>query len=445
MGKVNWLRCTVTGPGDLTEQWYSFASKIEVCKERSGKVTYYDYGENRKYCYEHGNNTITVSHIPGDGFAMSTASPLEFLEKIIQKRKSEGTDVICTAGQYNDTKVEIWELRRSEENGVENIKVFINMKNHLPIAAEVKYTDLNGKIGYEGKAKYEYPKNGPTDIYALGVPQTAKVIDASEVVVAEARNVPKLVSTPKPTATPEMAPLPIKLPRPMFVGTPQDIKVARLEKPLGKPRPPFFAPVGTKNVAFGKRAASSDEEPIIGEIEMITDGDKEGSDGSYVELGPFKQHVTIDLGSEHNIYAIVVWHFHMQASVYFDVVVQISSEPNFVKPKTVFNNDIDNSLKFGVGKNMHYVETSEGKLIDAKGTRGRYVRLYSQGSTQNDLNHYIEVEVYGKDSKEEPISAPDDEKRRSDNSEVKKADPNIPKTGMAPLQIKLPKPMFVGT
>jgi len=30
-----------------------------------------------------------------------------------------------------------------------------------------------------------------------------------------------------------------------------------------------------------------------------------------------------------------------------------------------------------------------------KGTKGRYVRLHSQGNTSNDQNHYIEVEVYG--------------------------------------------------
>ena len=45
---------------------------------------------------------------------------------------------------------------------------------------------------------------------------------------------------------------------------------------------------------------------------------------------------------------------------------------------------------------MHYLEKNEGKLIDAKGTRGRYVRLYSNGNTSDDMNHYIEVEVYGK-------------------------------------------------
>ena len=50
---------------------------------------------------------------------------------------------------------------------------------------------------------------------------------------------------------------------------------------------------------------SSDDFPVIGEIEMITDGDKEASDGSFVELGPFQQDVTIDLGEEYKIYAIV--------------------------------------------------------------------------------------------------------------------------------------------
>jgi hypothetical protein len=36
-------------------------------------------------------------------------------------------------------------------------------------------------------------------------------------------------------------------------------------------------------------------EPIIGEVEQVTDGDKEGRDGSYVEFGPGKQYVQIDL------------------------------------------------------------------------------------------------------------------------------------------------------
>lgn len=194
-----------------------------------------------------------------------------------------------------------------------------------------------------------------------------------------------------------MVPLPIELPKPMFVGTPQNILVPNLEKPLGKPRPPFYAPVGTKNVALGKPVTSTDEEPIIGEIPMLTDGDKEASDGSYVELGPFVQSATIDLGAKHNIYAILFWHYHRQARVYNDVVVQVADDPDFItNVRTLFNNDSDNSSGLGIGKDMHYVETAEGKLIDAKGVQARYVRLYSNGNSDDDLNCYIEVEVYGK-------------------------------------------------
>lgn len=200
----------------------------------------------------------------------------------------------------------------------------------------------------------------------------------------------------KPDNNSDLVPIDLKLPKPMFVGTPQNMQVPNLEKPLGKPRPAFLAPKGTKNVALGKPVTSSDEEPIIGEISMITDDDKEASDGSFVELGPFTQYVTIDLGSRQNIYAIVLWHFHKQPRVYFDVIVQVSDDPDFISNvQTVFNNDRDNSSGQGVGKDLHYVETSEGKLIDAKGVQGRYVRCYSNGNTNNDLNHYIEVAVYG--------------------------------------------------
>lgn len=196
--------------------------------------------------------------------------------------------------------------------------------------------------------------------------------------------------------TPELVPIELDLPRPMFVGTPQDTRVVNLEKPLGRPRPPFMAPLGTRNVAEGKPVSSSDEEPIIGELGMITDGDKEAADGSYVELGPLTQHVTIDLEAVHDIYAVVVWHYHKQSRVYFDVVVQVADDADFTKNvRTIFNNDIDNSAGLGAGKDKHYIETNEGKLIDAKGLRGRYARLYSSGNTSNDLNHYIEAAIYG--------------------------------------------------
>ncbi|MHC4283389.1 MAG: hypothetical protein ACYSWZ_10525, partial [Planctomycetota bacterium] len=432
------------------EGWESVNPLRSFEKHNNGKIYFTENNKDKTSRYDPETNTITIVEYKNPSASQQDyASIGDMYIKQISEVEKQGGKVNYEKGIYESRPAIIISIDFNSGGPGGGLRtkmsIIIEPETHLPKKFTAKQW-LKGQYGGLLSGTFDYPETGPKDIYALGVPQTATIIDTREVVVAEAKNEPKLVSTPKPTISPEMAPLAIKLPRAMFVGTPQDLKVARLEKPLGKPRPPFFAPAGTKNVAFGKRVTSTDEEPIIGEIEMITDGDKEGSDGSYAELGPFKQHVTIDLGAEHDIYAIVVWHFHKQPRVYFDVLVQVASEPNFVKPKTVFNNDIDNSLKFGVGKNMHYVETSEGKLIDAKGSRGRYVRLYSKGNTHDDLNHYIEVEVYGKAVKDKSESTPDEKKeRRSDNGEVKKADPNTPKSGMAPLQIKLPKPMFVGT
>jgi hypothetical protein len=212
--------------------------------------------------------------------------------------------------------------------------------------------------------------------------------------------------TPKPVAygTPEpsdnlgsLEPLPIKLPVAMYRDTPRNLKgIENLEPPRGVDRPPFYAPKGALNVALGKPVKLSDENPIVGEAKLVTDGDKNAMEGCFVEMGPFAQYATVDLQGEFEIYAVVFWHFHLSPRSYRDVVVQVSDDPEFNKSLTLFNNDTDNTLGLGVGTDKSYVDTNEGRLVDAKGRHGRYVRLYSNGNNENELNHLIEVEVWGK-------------------------------------------------
>jgi len=198
----------------------------------------------------------------------------------------------------------------------------------------------------------------------------------------------------------EKVELKLQLPKPMFIGTPTNIKSANLEAVTGKSRAPFMVPAGTKLLSLKKVVKASDAQPVIGELDMITDGEKEGGDGYFVELGPGKQWVQVDLGAPYALQAILAWHYHSQARVYRDVVVQVSDDKDFLKGvQTIFNNDHDNSSGLGVGKDKEYIEVAEGRLFDPKGIKGRYVRMYSGGNTTNDLNHYVEIEVYGTPAK----------------------------------------------
>lgn len=193
--------------------------------------------------------------------------------------------------------------------------------------------------------------------------------------------------------------LKIALPKPQFTGTPRPIRSPNLEPPRnGKLYPPIEVPANcNKLLSKGCKVTSSDRDPVIGTLSLITDGDKEHDSETYVELPPGKQWVQIDLGKEHEVYAICVWHFHGEARVYRDVICQICSDPNFATGVvTVFNNDHDNSSGLGAGKDKEYVESNEGRPFAVNGVKGRYVRFYSSGSTASEMNHYTEIEVYGK-------------------------------------------------
>ena len=194
--------------------------------------------------------------------------------------------------------------------------------------------------------------------------------------------------------------LKLQLPKPMFIGTPRNIRTSNLEVVTGRARGPFMVPKGTVLLSSRRPVTSSDKEPIIGELSFLTDGQKSGEDGYYVELGPKTQWVQVDLGKSSSLFAILVWHYHSQPRVYRDVIVQVSDDPDFVSGViTLFNNDHDNTSGLGIGKDKEYIETNEGRLIDPKGVKARYVRLSSNGNTANDMNHYIEVEVYGTPAK----------------------------------------------
>ncbi|MEM7792208.1 MAG: hypothetical protein AAF546_12460 [Verrucomicrobiota bacterium] len=190
-------------------------------------------------------------------------------------------------------------------------------------------------------------------------------------------------------------PLTTEIPDERIEGTPLPIKVANLETPATS-KPTLTVPEGTQLLSLNKPVTGSDDFPIIGDLPYITDGDKQAGEGYFVELMDGLQWVQIDLEAPAELYGIWLWHYHSQARAYHDVIVQVSNDPEFASGvTTLFNNDYDNSAGIAKGNDKPYVDTRFGKLIDAKGVEAQYVRLYSNGNTANEMNHYTEVEVYG--------------------------------------------------
>ena len=128
-----------------------------------------------------------------------------------------------------------------------------------------------------------------------------------------------------------------------------------------------------------------------------TDGVR-GSDAT-VTLEPGLQWLQLDLAASHEIFGVVVWHDYSTPTVYSDVVVAISDDPEFKTDVTVvFNNSRHGHPASGIrpGDDPVYLETNYGRVIETDGVAGRYVRLYSNGCSQDIANRYIEIETYGR-------------------------------------------------
>lgn len=205
---------------------------------------------------------------------------------------------------------------------------------------------------------------------------------------------------PKTNAT-ELVPLVLKLPLPVFAGTPPAAPPGTsVEIAPDKPEAPLQVPKDVQNIAPGKKITSSDKNATRADLAKITDGNKEADGDDIVQMRKGLQWVQFDLGSNQEIFAVVIWHAHDIPKIYRSVIVQAADDEDFTENvRTLFNNDRENSAGLGAGTDRQYFETFRGKTIDARGARARYIRLYSNGSTESKLNEYTEVEIYGRPAK----------------------------------------------
>jgi hypothetical protein len=192
----------------------------------------------------------------------------------------------------------------------------------------------------------------------------------------------------------DLVPLHIKMPAPIFMDWLGKLPSPDVERPSGKPRPQLMVPPGVSNVALGKTVTSSATNVPPEQLAKITDGHKESGETNIVLLGEGVQWVQIDLGSPREIYGIGIWRPQYPPRVCHGVVVQVADDADFAgNIRTLFNNDREGGDRLGGGTNREYLESNAGKLIEDKGVKARYVRLYSRGSTEGCMNDYTEVEV----------------------------------------------------
>ncbi|MCK7496471.1 MAG: hypothetical protein MZW92_40375 [Comamonadaceae bacterium] len=202
----------------------------------------------------------------------------------------------------------------------------------------------------------------------------------------------------------EKVELKLTLPKPMFIGTPTNIKSANLEVVTGKSRGPFMVPAGTKLLSLKR--------PV--DVERQAAGHRRARDDRRRREGRRRRLLrrTRPLRSSgcrstwaRSTRSTPSWRGTITARPASTGTssFQVADDKDFLKGVHDGLQQRPRQLvrAWASGKDKEYIEVAEGRLFDPKGATGRYVRMYSNGNTVNDLNHYVEIEVYGTPAKME--------------------------------------------
>jgi hypothetical protein len=201
-----------------------------------------------------------------------------------------------------------------------------------------------------------------------------------------------------PATNSDWVTLVLKLPSSHYTGTPPNAPPGTTVNVMqDQADAPVRMPKDARNIAPRAKVTCSDKNATRDDLAKLTDGDKEAEGDSVLQLHKGLQWVQFDFGSPQEIYAVAIWHAHESPKICQSVIVQVADDVDFTENvRSLFNNDRENKAGLGAGTDRQYFETYKGKTINANGVHARYLRLYSDGSTQNHLNEYTEVEVYGR-------------------------------------------------
>lgn len=177
MKKMPWIHGTVTinqsGKKITQEHWKCFNPSIDASIDGDGSITYYDYSKKKMYQYNPDSNTIRISpktdeyNLPGPG------SPVEMIPAFLEKARKENAEIIRKLSDLDGISVEVIRIVSKAQDCTIVCDIERNLMLTMATEAVIPVTDE--KVTAE--VTFDYPDDGPQDIYALGVPEDAAIID----------------------------------------------------------------------------------------------------------------------------------------------------------------------------------------------------------------------------------------------------------------------------
>jgi len=181
MEKMPWLHATVEGPGERLEGWFSFERRVYFQKHTpKNEIRYQDHLSQTIQVYNADSNTITISHVAGNELGKFGGSVLDMPRYIVMLFEQGGGEVVQKTGKYKGEDAKIYNMRANLGGMDMTVEMVVDIDNELLLYINQKGFNTNGELNIEANAYFDYPESGPDDIYSIGVPISAKIIDVNK-------------------------------------------------------------------------------------------------------------------------------------------------------------------------------------------------------------------------------------------------------------------------
>ena len=173
---AEWVHIRMDVDGQQVEGWVSFKPTRTFTKEGE-RVEVVDYQAGRSWKYDPEARTITIIEMANeeDPFA-GVGSYLDFmLAEFEQAKHEEGLSLVKGEEIIEGKKYIIFTVRVEAEGVSAQGRVIIDPELNR-VARMERFVESEGMTKPQ-VIEYEYPKTGPADIYALGVPRDARIVN----------------------------------------------------------------------------------------------------------------------------------------------------------------------------------------------------------------------------------------------------------------------------
>ena len=168
-----------------TEKWYYFRSRKVVSKYsvagKCFKISSLDYNTMKHVVYDPNSDLVRISYrldVHADGLPPSAWS---IVDRRVQDFDRQGASVVRRKGMYEATAVDMYSFCIPSNFRGEKVEaeLLVDSATHLPTVYTRKAWACDGRLRFDQIIHFDFPEDGPHDIYDLGVPQsTAAVYDS---------------------------------------------------------------------------------------------------------------------------------------------------------------------------------------------------------------------------------------------------------------------------